>query len=151
MSKCHDATANATIDAPQVTVFNKKKQTLHSHLAVVLGALGGILLVLIVISILVFIYIRRKKPEFKHRESMKADLQMRNWNGAKAFSYREIKAATRNFKQVLGRGSFGSVYLGKLSDGKLAAVKVRFDKTQLGADSFINEVCSSSKLLYHYS
>ncbi|KAJ9548012.1 hypothetical protein OSB04_020555 [Centaurea solstitialis] len=145
MSKCHDATANATIDAPQVTVFNKKKQTLHSHLAVVLGAVGGILLVLIVVSILVFIYIRRKKPEFKHRESMKADLQMRNWN-AKAFSYKEIKAATRNFKQVLGRGSFGSVYLGKLPDGKLAAVKVRFDKTQLGADSFINEVSLLSSI-----
>ncbi|KAG0462611.1 hypothetical protein HPP92_021087 [Vanilla planifolia] len=35
---------------------------------------------------------------------------------------------------------FGSVYLGKLSDGKLVAVKVRSDKTQLGAESFINEV-----------
>ncbi|KVI12300.1 hypothetical protein Ccrd_009280, partial [Cynara cardunculus var. scolymus] len=148
MSKCYDATANATIDAPQVTVFNKKKQTLHSHLAVVLGAVGGVLLVLIVVSILVFVYIRRKTPEFKHRERMKADLQMRNWNAAKAFSYKEIKAATRNFKQVLGRGSFGSVYLGKLPDGKLAAIKVRFDKTQLGANSFINEVSLLSSICH---
>lgn len=65
---------------------------------------------------------------------------MRNWNSARIFSYKEIKAATNNFKEVIGRGSFGSVYLGKLSEGKLVAVKVRFDKTQLGADSFINEV-----------
>lgn len=67
---------------------------------------------------------------------------MRNWNGARVFSYKEIKAATNNFKEVIGRGSFGSVYLGKLADAKLVAVKVRFDKTQLGADSFINEVHS---------
>jgi hypothetical protein len=69
-----------------------------------------------------------------------AATEMRNWNAAKVFSYKEIKAATNNFKEVIGRGSFGSVYLGKLPDGKLVALKVRFDKSQLGADSFINEV-----------
>lgn len=68
------------------------------------------------------------------------ELGVRNWNSAKVFSYKEIKAATNNFKDTLGKGSFGSVYLGKLSNGKLVAVKVRFDRTQLGADSFINEV-----------
>ena len=62
-----------------------------------------------------------------------------NWNAAKIFSYTKIKAATNNFKEVIGRGSFGFVYLEKLSDGKLVAVKVRFDRTQLGADYFINE------------
>ena len=67
-------------------------------------------------------------------------MELRNWNAAKVFSYKEIKAATNNFKEVIGRGSFGSVYLGKLPEGKLVAVKVRFDKSQLGADSFINEV-----------
>lgn len=69
---------------------------------------------------------------------------MKNWNAAKVFSYKEIKAATNNFKEVIGRGSFGSVYLGKLPDGRQVAVKVRFDKTQLGADSFMNEVCPYS-------
>lgn len=67
---------------------------------------------------------------------------MRNWNSAKILSYKEIKTATHNFKEVLGRGSFGSVYIGKFPEGKLVAVKVRFDKSQLGADSFINEVLS---------
>lgn len=65
---------------------------------------------------------------------------MQNWNTSRIFSHKEIKTATRNFKEVIGRGSFGSVYHGKLPDGKQVAVKVRFDKTQLGADSFINEV-----------
>lgn len=65
---------------------------------------------------------------------------IRNWNSAKVFSHKQIKAATNNFKELLGRGSFGSVYLGKLLNGKMVAVKVRFDKSQLGADSFVNEV-----------
>lgn len=75
---------------------------------------------------------------------------MRNWNAAKVFSYKEIKAATNNFKEVIGRGSFGSVYLGKLPDGKLVALKVRFDKSQLGADSFINEVHYLTFFIFPY-
>lgn len=71
---------------------------------------------------------------------------MRNWNSAKVFSHKQIKAATNNFKQLLGRGSFGSVYLGKLPNGRMVAVKVRFDKSQLGADSFVNEVSYSDSI-----
>ena len=33
-----------------------------------------------------------------------AAIDMRNWNAAKIFSYKEIKAATNNFKEVIGRG-----------------------------------------------
>lgn len=79
-----------------------------------------------------------------------AATEMRNWNAAKVFSYKEIKAATNNFKEVIGRGSFGSVYLGKLPDGKLVALKVRFDKSQLGADSFINEVHYLTFFIFPY-
>lgn len=140
MSKCYDTKVNASIDAPKVSVFDEKKQKLHNHLAVVLGAVGGVTIILIVVIVSVFFYTRRNKAEFELKESEQADLQMRSLTLARTFSYREIKVATRNFKQALGRGSYGSVYLGKLHDGKLVAVKVRFDKTQLGADSFINEV-----------
>lgn len=69
---------------------------------------------------------------------MEAGLQ--SWGSARVFSYKEIKSITNNFKEAIGRGSFGCVYVGKLPGGKQVAVKVRFDKTQLGAESFMNEV-----------
>ncbi|GLJ35621.1 hypothetical protein SUGI_0715980 [Cryptomeria japonica] len=43
--------------------------------------------------------------------------------GLKAFSYQEIDAATGGFKQEIGRGAFGKVYKGILSDGRAIAVK----------------------------
>ncbi|XP_057833000.2 G-type lectin S-receptor-like serine/threonine-protein kinase LECRK4 [Cryptomeria japonica] len=43
--------------------------------------------------------------------------------GMKAFSYQEIEVATGGFKEEVGRGAFGKVYKGVLSDGRAIAVK----------------------------
>ncbi|CAK9167066.1 unnamed protein product [Ilex paraguariensis] len=142
---CNEFSINPSIETPQVTVFTKSKHKKgQNHLAVILGAVGGVALALFVISFSVFLYTRRKKTEATY--TARSVSEMRNWNAAKVFSYKEIKVATNNFKEVIGRGSFGSVYLGKLPDGKLVAVKVRFDKTQLGVDSFFNEVSLLSQV-----
>ncbi|KAK6259774.1 hypothetical protein SCA6_014248 [Theobroma cacao] len=135
---CNDVSSDPSIETPQVTIVTNRKHTRRSHLLIILGATGGALFALLLTSLLLLLYIKKRKTEATYTTSPAID--MRNWNAARIFSYKEIKAATNNFKEVIGRGSFGSVYLGKLSDGKLVAVKVRFDRTQLGADSFINEV-----------
>ncbi|MBA0822031.1 hypothetical protein Goarm_018851 [Gossypium armourianum] len=133
---CNDVSSNPSMETPQVTIVTNRKHRAHRHLAIILGAAGGTLFALLLTSLLVLLYINKRKTEATYTS---ASIDMRNWNAERIFSYKEIKAATNNFKEVIGRGSFGSVYLGKLSDGKPVAVKVRFDKTQLGADSFINE------------
>ncbi|OMO95749.1 hypothetical protein COLO4_15689 [Corchorus olitorius] len=142
---CNDVSSNPSIQTPQVTVVTDRKhaRARHNHIAIILGAVAGALFALTLISVLVSLYMKKRKSEATYATSA-ANIDMRNWNAARIFSYKEIKAATSNFKEVIGRGSFGSVYLGKLSsDGKMVAVKVRFDRTQLGADSFINEVSFS--------
>ncbi|XP_022960256.1 probable LRR receptor-like serine/threonine-protein kinase At5g48740 [Cucurbita moschata] len=145
---CNDVSSNPAIETPQVTVVPDRKKDMSSHnsnshmpITVIACAVAAVLLVLITLSLSFLLYMRKHSQHTAQPTySTKAAMELRNWNAAKVFSYKEIKAATNNFKEVIGRGSFGSVYLGKLPEGKLVAVKVRFDKSQLGADSFINEV-----------
>ncbi|TXG63986.1 hypothetical protein EZV62_010980 [Acer yangbiense] len=137
---CNDVSSNPSIETPQVTIVTTNKHTAYNHLPIIIGAAGGALFVLLLISLSVFLFVRKRKTQVTYTAAL------RNWNAARVFSYKEIKSATNNFKEVIGRGSFGSVYLGKFADGKLVAVKVRFDRTQLGADSFINEVCLLSQV-----
>jgi len=56
------------------------------------------------------------------------------------FTLKEIKKATQNFSQKIGRTSFGSVFFGKLPDGKEIAVKVSSDMGQQAIEEFLNEI-----------
>ncbi|KAL1338809.1 hypothetical protein HN51_033391 [Arachis hypogaea] len=44
--------------------------------------------------------------------------------GPKRFTYSELKAATNDFSNLIGRGGFGAVYRGELPDHRVVAVKV---------------------------
>lgn len=60
------------------------------------------------------------------------------------YSYQEIKKMTFSFRDVLGRGGFGGVYKGKLSDGRLVAVKILNPLKRRGGE-FFNEIVSISR------
>nr|XP_015900850.2 G-type lectin S-receptor-like serine/threonine-protein kinase LECRK2 [Ziziphus jujuba var. spinosa] len=64
----------------------------------------------------------------------------------RAFSYNELKKATNNFKEELGKGSFGAVYRGALNKGrKLIAVK-RLEKfIEEGEREFLAEMQAISR------
>jgi serine/threonine protein kinase len=57
------------------------------------------------------------------------------------YSYNVLRAATKDFHphNKLGKGGFGVVYKGILSDGTTVAVK-HLTKSQQGVDDFLNEV-----------
>ena len=61
-------------------------------------------------------------------------------NVAQRFSFEDIRIATNNFTTILGKGGFGIVYKGILSNGVVVAVKVLSNASQEGVEEFLNEV-----------
>ncbi|KAL6911736.1 hypothetical protein ACP4OV_000541 [Aristida adscensionis] len=64
------------------------------------------------------------------------------------FSYKEIRAATNNFDDgnKLGRGGFGTVYKGVLSDGTVFAAKVLSSESEQGIKEFLAEIESITEV-----
>ncbi|KAF6171466.1 hypothetical protein GIB67_017990 [Kingdonia uniflora] len=62
----------------------------------------------------------------------------------KRYTYSDIRRMTDSFKEKLGQGGFGSVFKGKLLDGRLVAVKV-MRESKSDREDFINEVASISR------
>jgi hypothetical protein len=64
------------------------------------------------------------KKYIKYREMAQTlSLELLPAGGPKRFSYAELKAATNDFSNLIGRGGFGDVYKGELTDHRVVAVK----------------------------
>lgn len=68
--------------------------------------------------------------------------------GPRIFTYKELTAATKEFssEELLGRGAFGSVYKGTLSDGSVVAVKQIAHDSNQGEREFLAEVSIISRI-----
>jgi len=64
------------------------------------------------------------------------------------YTYKELARATENFNpsNKIGEGGFGSVYKGRLRNGKLIAVKVLSVESRQGLKEFLNELMSISNI-----
>jgi hypothetical protein len=85
-----------------------------------------------------------KKDIIIHRDGNSQNI------AAQTFTFRELAAATKNFRQdcLLGEGGFGRVYKGRLENGQAVAVK-QLDRNGLqGNREFLVEVLMLS-LLHH--
>lgn len=107
---------------------------------------GGTLAFISSLAVLIYMQLERIKRHAREQlvEERQQILNANNSSGrsAKLFSAKEVKAATNNFcrDSVLGSGGFGEVYMGKLHDGTLIAVKrAKYGSTK-GVDQVLNEV-----------
>lgn len=72
----------------------------------------------------VFFFWTFLKKYIKYRDMARTfGLEVMPSGGPKRFSYAELKAATKGFTNPVGKGGFGVVYRGELSDGRVVAVK----------------------------
>ncbi|KAK7822255.1 leaf rust 10 disease-resistance locus receptor-like protein kinase-like 2.1 [Quercus suber] len=119
---------------------------------ILIGASAGVVGI-IVLSAVIICYLRREqlssmvmmtKKNTTENQYAKAFIKNQGSLQPKRYSYSEIKKMTNSFKEKLGQGGYGSVYKGKLLDGRLVAVKV-IKELKGSGEEFINEVASISR------
>ncbi|KAJ4818185.1 Protein kinase family protein [Rhynchospora pubera] len=76
------------------------------------------------------------------------NLEMAGTQSTQIFSYEELNEATNGFSSIkeLGDGGFGTVYKGKLRDGRIVSVKRLYQNNNRRAEQFMNEVDILSRL-----
>ncbi|GMN32837.1 hypothetical protein TIFTF001_041796, partial [Ficus carica] len=90
----------------------------------------------VVVAFLIYKWRRRHLSMFNSIEEF---LHSHNNLTPIRYSYSDIKKMTKNFKNKLGEGGFGSVFKGKLRSGRLVAIKILSKSKGKGQD-FINEI-----------
>ncbi|KAL6285563.1 hypothetical protein ACE6H2_009953 [Prunus campanulata] len=137
-------------DSQQISCDLNKKGNISSRIAVI--ALYVLLITLLSIALALFgmgfeVYVmgfgifemgfRRKRPHeemtnFKPNRLLECEGQR--------FAYSEIVKITNDFASIIGRGGFGKVYLGTLTNETQVAVKLLNSSSRQGSKEFKNEV-----------
>ncbi|OAY54543.1 cold-responsive protein kinase 1 isoform X1 [Manihot esculenta] len=68
--------------------------------------------------------------------------EVAGFDNVKRYTYKELRNATEDFSPAnkIGEGGFGSVYKGKLKDGRIAAIKVLSAESRQGVKEFLTEI-----------
>uniref|UniRef100_A0A6M2ER22 non-specific serine/threonine protein kinase n=1 Tax=Populus davidiana TaxID=266767 RepID=A0A6M2ER22_9ROSI len=122
----------------------------NSHSALVFGLTGAGVAILLISSLLgLYLWYdkkwrRKKNPGFGFDldEQQGSRPKLRPNTGSIWFKIRDLEKATDNFSQknFIGRGGFGFVYKGVLSDGTVVAIKRVIESDFQGDAEFCNEV-----------
>ncbi|KAL1342748.1 hypothetical protein AAHE18_09G179900 [Arachis hypogaea] len=115
---------------------------------IVIAVVVPIFVVLVLlISVCIFIRARKRKRSFHNHNDTEVDNEIEPIDSLQ-FNFDTIRTATNNFSEEnkLGRGGFGPVYKGKLSNGREIAVKRLSMNSGQGDTEFKNEVLLVAKL-----
>ncbi|XP_077237120.1 uncharacterized protein LOC143878765 [Tasmannia lanceolata] len=131
------------LQLPACTIYASQKKSSSPALKIIIPITATVLC-FILLSCFFIIWYRKRKPTLPRRESGKKDQYLR-------VSYAKLYKATDGFSptNLIGTGSFGSVYKGIL-DGKETTVAVKvFNLQQRGAlKSFMDE-CKALRNIRH--
>ncbi|KAL7254818.1 hypothetical protein ACSBR1_009044 [Camellia fascicularis] len=102
------------------------------------SAIGGVEIICVC---LVFCFLYRTRPDSVATTQSYVQIA----TGFRKFTYSELKQATHNFGEEIGRGGGGIVYKGVLSDHRVAAIKQLNDANQ-GEAEFLAEVSTIGRV-----
>ncbi|KAJ3693534.1 hypothetical protein LUZ60_009014 [Juncus effusus] len=122
------------------TVSNKELGASTRKTGLIVGVVVGAAVLGLLAVFAILFWRRKKKKSEMDKEFMgivdRPDL----------FSYAELRSATEAFKanNFLGEGGYGPVYKGKLSDGRIVAVKQLAVTSLQGKRQFVTEIATIS-------
>ncbi|KAL8102902.1 rust resistance kinase Lr10-like [Apium graveolens] len=120
-----------------------------SHKLLLTGKVGGIIFILFA---LVALFYAAHSYKQNRRYHLKVETFLEDYRALKPsrYSYADLKKISNHFKVELGKGGYGSVFKGQLSNDVVVAVKVLNDKVDAegSGEDFINEV-STIGLIHH--
>ncbi|CAN6881719.1 unnamed protein product [Brassica oleracea] len=120
----------------------------YQNLKLKLGLGIGGFLILIISLVALFIFIqrnwrRKNTSDLISTYNSNSDVEFSHvFFKIPIFSYKELQEATDNFSKdrLLGDGGFGTVYYGKVRDGREVAVKRLYEHNYRRLEQFMNEI-----------
>ncbi|KAI3672936.1 hypothetical protein L6452_39039 [Arctium lappa] len=128
---------SASMVTPIMRSYEKKHENKLLRFMLVFGCVIGFLEI---IGIVFFWYkSRRNSVSIEQSYFLPA-------TGFRKFTYNELKKATRNFSEEIGRGGASVVYKGRLSDNRIAAIKRLKTANDQGEAEFQAEISTIGRL-----
>uniref|UniRef100_A0A5B7A0E9 Protein kinase domain-containing protein n=1 Tax=Davidia involucrata TaxID=16924 RepID=A0A5B7A0E9_DAVIN len=83
-----------------------------------------------------------RKVDLENKQPVELDEELSGIHNVNLYTYKELRIATDDFSPTnkIGEGGFGSVYKGRLKNGKIAAIKVLSAESRQGAREFLTEI-----------
>ncbi|XP_058760803.1 LEAF RUST 10 DISEASE-RESISTANCE LOCUS RECEPTOR-LIKE PROTEIN KINASE-like 1.1 [Vicia villosa] len=132
-NKCRHHGGQCQLDVHKNFYCAKEDKRLAWKLGIGIG-----LLVIIITGLLITWRCKRRVPNFYNKYTESDSI----YNGVPVFSFKDLEVATKKFdsSRELGEGGFGTVYYGKLKDGREVAVKRLYQHNFKRVEQFMNEI-----------
>uniref|UniRef100_A0A0E0KV86 non-specific serine/threonine protein kinase n=1 Tax=Oryza punctata TaxID=4537 RepID=A0A0E0KV86_ORYPU len=130
-----------TISALSLTP--KQNKSTNSKTGVIVGVVVGVTILGLVVLVGIIMWRQKRRKLSLERQELYSIVGRPN-----VFSYGELRSSTENFSSsnLLGEGGYGAVYKGKLTDGRLVAVKQLSQTSHQGKKQFATEIETISRV-----